>query len=218
MKVTALTAGKRDPNRVNVSVDGTFRFSLTVSQVVDTGLKVGRELTDDDLTALEERSQYGKLYQRALEYVLMRPRSAWEVREYLRRKTKEQRYKKRSGETAIRPGVDPLLTDEVFQRLIAGGYVDDQRFAAFWVEHRHQRKGASRRKLEAELRGKGVEPAVIAQAVGDSERSDDNELQKIIARKRARYSDDSKLMAYLARQGFRYDDIRAALDQEITDW
>ncbi|RKV91262.1 MAG: hypothetical protein D8G53_15760, partial [Candidatus Saccharimonas sp.] len=44
-------------------------------------------------------------------------------------------------------------------------------------------------------------------------RSDDEELRKIIAKKRYKYAgDEQKFMAYLARQGFSYDDIKSALN------
>ncbi|PID33490.1 hypothetical protein CR969_00415, partial [Candidatus Saccharibacteria bacterium] len=47
----------------------------------------------------------------------------------------------------------------------------------------------------------------------ESARSDQTEIAKIIAKKRARYPDEQKLIAYLARQGFNYDDIRSAISQ-----
>ncbi|HET7629976.1 MAG TPA: RecX family transcriptional regulator, partial [Candidatus Saccharimonadales bacterium] len=74
--------------------------------------------------------------------------------------------------------------------------------------------GASRRKLIAELRAKGVDQATIDDQLASTERSDGDEIQKIIAKKRARYPDQQKFIAYLARQGFSYDDIRRALDDE----
>ena len=61
MKITDISLQARDKNRVNVSVDGTYRFSLDVFQVGELGIKVGREYTDDELTALEDESQFGKL-------------------------------------------------------------------------------------------------------------------------------------------------------------
>lgn len=61
-------------------VDGVFRFSLDIFQVSDIGIKVGKEYTDDELAKLESESQFGKLYARTLEYCLMRPHSAREVR------------------------------------------------------------------------------------------------------------------------------------------
>ena len=83
------------------------------------------------------------------------------------------------------------------------------------MENRSQAKGISRRKLEAELRAKGVEEYVIKRFVQESPRNDADELQKIIAKKRKRYPDEQKLMQYLARQGFSYDDIMAALHDSV---
>lgn len=212
MKVTALTSQQRDPNRINVMIDGKFRFSLDISQVVSLGVKVGREYSDTELNEIEGESQFGKLYARALEYCLMRPHSSREVRDYLWRKTRATKYKsRRTGEIKEREGVTQELTERVYDKLVEKSYVDDNAFARYWVENRNLTKGASRRKLEAELRAKGVHQDIIAEHLGATERTDDDELRKVIAKKRSKYTDDQKLMQYLARQGFGYDDIKRAL-------
>lgn len=210
MRVTAISAQQRDPNRVNVHIDGKYRFSLDISQVIDLGIKVGKDYSDDELLHLETESQFGKLYNRALEYCLSRPHSGREVKDYLYRKTRDSRTK--TGD--IKKGVSVALTTRVFDRLKEKGYIDDEKFALFWVENRNLRKGASRRKLQAELQAKGVDKDIIDRYLAGSERSDEDELQKIIAKKRYRYSDDQKFMHYLARQGFSYDDIKQALAQQ----
>jgi len=210
MKITAITAQVRDKDRVNVSVDGKYRFSLDIMQVVDLGIKIGKEYSEAEMVELENESQFGKLYARALEYALMRPHSQREVRDYLYRKTRDTHTK--LGE--VRKGVSKELTERVFDRLVEKGYVNDEKFAAFWVENRNLRKGASMRKLSAELSAKGVDRTIIEKLLSDSERDDATELQKIIAKKRNRYDDEQKLMAYLARQGFSYDDIKEALAVE----
>jgi len=212
MKVTALTSQQKDPNRVNVMVDGKFRFSLDIFQIADLGIKVGKEYSEKELGDLETESQFGKLYGRALEYCLMRPHSAREVRDYLYRKTLSKRYKsKRTGELKERPGVSKEVTVRVFDRLVDRGYVDDEKFARFWVENRNQRKGVSKRKLQAELAAKGVDRAIVDKYLAVTERNDADELQKIVAKKRAKYPDEQKFVQYLARQGFAYDDIKEAL-------
>jgi len=208
MKVTSISIQARDKNRVNVSVDGKYRFSLDVFQLSDLGIRVGNEYTDEELVALEQESQFGKVYGRALEYCLMRPHSAKEVRDYLYRKTRPTRTK--TGE--MRDGVSPEVTKRVFDRLVEKNYINDENFARYWVENRSLLKGASKRKLTAELRTKGVEQSIIEQLLNESERTDEDELQKVIAKKRSKYPDDQKLMAYLARQGFSYDDIKSALE------
>ncbi len=189
-------------------VDGKYRFSLDVFQVVDLGIRIGKEYTDEELKELETESQFGKVYGRALEYCLMRPHSAKEVREYLYRKTRDTRTK--TGD--IKKGIASEITTRVFDRLVEKGYIDNEKFTRYWVENRNLTKGVSQRKLQAELQAKGVERGTIDRFLAESPRADEDELQKIIAKKRRRYPDEQKLMQYLARQGFTYDDIKRALE------
>lgn len=214
MKITSLSVQARNKSRVNVSVDGSYRFSLDVAQVADFGLRVGREYTEEELQTLEEEGEYGKLYTRALEYALSRPHSERELRDYLYKKTQTRLVRKqRTGEVYKKEGVSKELTERVYDALIKKGYVNDSAFARFWVENRNLSKGVSMRKLNSELRAKGVNPMIIEAALSQVERDDSSELEKIIAKKAKRYDDDpQKLMAYLARQGFSYDDIQAALN------
>lgn len=209
MKITGISAQQKDKNRVNIMVDNVYRFSLDVFQYADLGIRVGKEYTEDELIELETESQFGKLYARALEYCLMRPHSAKELRDYLYRKTRTTKVRnKKTGELKDKVGVSAALTIRVFDRLVEKGYIDDEKFTRYWVENRNMTKGMSRRKLQAELRAKGVESAVIERHLSDSSRSDADELAKIVTKKRSRYPDDQKFMHYLMRQGFSYDDVK----------
>lgn len=207
MKITSISAQIRNPDRVNISVDGEYRFSLDISQVTDLGVKVGRELSEEDLAEFETESQFGKLYARALEYSLMRPHSVREVRDYLWRKTRDRRGK----EGKMIQGYSPTLAERVLAKLQQKSYVNDEQFAKWWVESRNVVKGTSLRKLSAELRAKGVSGEIIEATLSESGREDGDELAKVVAKKRARYPDDQKFMQYLARQGFDYESIKQAL-------
>ena len=210
MKITALKAQLRDKDRVNVFVDGKYRFSLDISQIADLGVRNGAEYTEAELVELENESKFGKVYVRTLEYVLVRPRSEREVLDYLYRKTRDTRTK----EGAIKKGVSKEVTERVFNRLMEKGHLDDLRFARFWLENRNVRKGSSLRKMQAELQAKGVDKALIDEALKGTDRIDIEELRKVVAKKAYRYSDSQKLIAYLMRQGFRYDDITSVLSNE----
>jgi len=207
MKITSVSLQARDKNRVNVSVDGKYKFSLDVLQVGGLGIKVGNEYEESEILRFQTESQYGKVYNRTLEYCLMRPHSIKEVRDYLYRKTRPRMNK--TGD--IVPGVDKSITGRVLEKLIDKKYVNDYDFARYWVENRSLKKGISKRKLASELRAKGVDISIINELIQDSDRSDIDELQKIIIKKRQKYSEDNKLIAYLARQGFAYEDIKSAL-------
>lgn len=231
MKITNISVQARNPDRVNVSIDGKYRLSLDVFQVTELGLRNGAEVTSEEIAKWEEESAFGKLYGLALEYVMMRPHSAREVRDYLWRKTftrhvrvggkrPEGRGRKstarQENQTKIveKPGVSKVIADRVYDRLFAKGYIDDEKFTRFWLENRNFRKGASQRKLVAELRGKGVEQGIIDALLPSSGRTDEDELAKMVAKKRSHYDDERKFIQYLMRQGFGYDDIRAALSEE----
>ena len=213
--VTNLKQGVKNPNRVNVYIDDKYAFSLDVSQVVDYKLKVGRELTEEELAELKKASEFGKLYQRTLEWVLMRPRSVRETRDYLSRKLRQS-----SSETLLRArrhGAQSLtslpagrenssedvseFSSQIINRLIEKGYVDDRRFAEYYVENRFVKKGISRKRLKMELMKKGISREIIEEVLDG--RNDEEEIDKIIAKKRTKY-DDEKLISYLCRQGFSY--------------
>ena len=214
MKITSIQPQQKNDHRISVFVDGVYRFSLDIAQYGELGVKVGREYTEEELVELETESEFGKLYTRTLEYCLMRPHSAKEVRDYLYKKTQATKVRSRkTGELKDREGVPVEVTRRVYDRLVDRGYIDDNAFTRYWVENRQLRKGVSRRKLQAELRAKGVPEDVVEKNLMNTSRSDEDEIKKVVAKKRARY-DDQKLLQYLIRQGFSYDDSRKAISQE----
>ena len=207
MKITAISPQVHDKNRVNISVDGKYRFSLDVYQLLGLHIRVGAEYDDEQISVLEQESQFGKVYSKALNYCLVRPRSSREVKDYLYRK-KRQMIDKNGN---VKPGISDLMATRVFNRLVEKKYVNDDNFARFWIENRFVKKGVSQRRLKNELKAKGVDSHTVERLLADSDRSDDNEIKKIIAKKRSRYDSDDKLVAYLMRLGFGYDDIKTAL-------
>lgn len=204
--ITQMTSGARDINRVNVFVNNKFALSLDVKQVVDLGIKVGKKLSKTELQELQVASEFGKLYQRALEWALIRPRSVGETREYLQRrqvKRSQLNRKREREELKPLPEIQVSAISLVVERLSERGYIDDQKFAEFYVENRFAKKGISIRRLEQELRRKHISEEIIRDVLGHTSRDERGELAKMIAKKRQKY-DDQKLIAYLVRQGFDY--------------
>jgi regulatory protein len=203
MRITAIKAQIKNTERVSVYLDGKYSFSLTQSQLLEHKLHSGMELSEEDLEKLQKASDYGKLLERVLNYVMIRPRSIREVRDYLWRKKAE-----------------PDVSERIIQRMEARGYLGDAAFAKSWVRSRQLTKPISKRRLQAELIQKGVTNELIEQAIGgENEYNELEALRQIITKKRkqSRYQDAQKLMQYLARQGFGYDVIKntlAELDAE----
>jgi regulatory protein len=198
MKITSIKAQVKNTERISIYVDEKYSFSLGYTQLLDQKLYVGLDIDEKRIEDLKHISAFGKAYERALMYVMLRPRSVREVRDYARRKQ-----------------WTPEDTDAIIEKLTSKKYLDDRVFARLWVEHRALMKKTSKRKLHMELKQKGVSDDVITETLANSEFDENDALRQLIEKKRklARYAnDDQKLLRYLAGQGFSFDAIKSALE------
>ena len=212
LKITALKPAVKNEHRVNIFVNEKYEFSLDLAQVVDYKIKVGTILTQEKLEELKHASEFGKLYQRTLEWALTRPHSVKETRDYLKRKRS-----KREAENRIKEKHIPIFSDDDIEKiiglLIERKYLDDYNFAKYYLENKNVKKGASLRKLKLDLMKKGIDKAIVEEILAsENPRNDEEEIQKIIAKKREKY-DDEKLIQYLVRQGFDFQLARAAVSE-----
>ena len=210
LRITNIRQAVKNQNRVNVFVNEQFAFSLDIAQVVEFKLRVGMELSRERLVELKRSSEFGKLYQRTLEWVLMRPRSEREVSDYLLRKFRS------SYSSSWNLEEFEEIKRQIIKRLRERKYLDDYQFADYYIKNRFVKKGISKKRLLVELRKKGVAEEIIEEVLGG--REDEEEIRKMIARKRGKY-DDEKMIAYLCRQGFSYDLVKRIVEEESeNDW
>lgn len=198
MKITSIKQQVKNADRASVYVEGTYSFSLHLNELVTEKLRIGQELDEAELKRLKKLSEDGKLRARVLEWLLNRPRSQKELREYLYRKK-----------------VEPEQSEALASEMSARGYQDDRRFGEWLVELR-RRGGKSERAVRAELGRKGIGRELANELVTGGDNETDR-LRQLLAKKRqiARYrADPQKLMAYLARQGFSYDDIKRVMNED----
>lgn len=196
-KITNIKQQVKNRDRVSVYVDGKYSFSLSTWQFSEAGLKLGEDISSQRLKELSEESDFGKIHDRALMWLLLRPRSSWEVEDYLRRKI-----------------TDEPMREKLLAKFKERKYIDDEDFAQRWVQNRRLLKPVSKLKLRQELIKKRVPKEIIDQTLEEDEANEIDVLVELIEKKRriTRYQDDRKLMEYLARQGFRYSDIKSAMD------
>lgn len=203
MKITSIKQQVKRPDRYSIFVDGKYEFSLSDTALLESKLATGQELTKGQVREYKQLSADDKLYNLTLRYVVLRPRSRWEIEFYLERKK-----------------ASPALTELILNKLSIIGLIDDEKFAQAYVNDRRLLRPASRRKMVNELRKKRVAGDTIEKTVGASQEEEQTALQAIIEsrRRQAKYRDDDlKLMQYLARQGFNYGDIKAALQSDTSD-
>ena len=114
--------------------------------------------------------------------------------------------------------IEPALVDEAVEELRHLGYLDDARYAQRFAEDRRTIDAWGAERIERRLLAVGVEPALIAAALG--ERGSGEELEAALAVLRRRFpqapADDrgrDRALGLLVRKGYElelaYDAVRA---------
>jgi regulatory protein len=207
MKITALEPQKHAAERVSLFIDGAFRMGLALELAHAAHLRVGEEVTEARLAELERRDRGWQAREAALNLLAVRARSAAELIRRLRMK-----------------GYEPELAAEVVERMREVGMIDDAAFAGMLVRDRVRLRPQGTRRLENELRAKGVDSEIARDAIRETlegEGTDDHELALRAAEKwkpRAGEEPDRarrRLHGYLARRGFGGETIREVMDQVL---
>ena len=203
MKITAIKQQVKRQGRFSIFVDEKYAFSLSESALLQQDVRIGREVTPEELQAYKEAAQFDKAYNLVLAYIARRSRSEWELRDYFRRKD-----------------IDEEAGELILGRLKDFGYVNDENFARSWVENRRLLKPMSKRRLRLELKQKHVSEDIIARVLEADETSDRETLKQLVEKKRkqTRYQDDTKLMQYLVRQGYSYDDVKSVMRGDAEEF
>lgn len=197
--VTALKVQKRNPNRVNVYLDGDFAFGL--ARIVAAWLVVGQVLEEGKITALRDQDTVEVAYQKAIQLLSYRERSEDEIARRLEK-----------------TGFDASVVGAVLMRLREAGLVQDEHYARRWVESRSLSHPRGRRALAIELRRKGIAKDSIEQALEGV--APEEELAYAAASKQARRLSDlsldvfrARLAGFLTRRGFGYEVSKQVVQQ-----
>ena len=213
MEVTKLSSQIKNPDRINIFLNNKYEFSLDISQVIDLAVKSGNIYSDEEVVVLRREGEFSKYYTKAMVYSLARPRSTREISDYLYRQTRTKTYLVK-GERRERIGMAPELSQRIVNKLIEKKYLNDENFARYWVENRNLKKGISERTLKQELLKKGVSQEIVNTVIENSERNDEEELKKVIAKRRHRYESDDKFIKYLMSKGYQYYQIQEVLSAD----
>lgn len=210
--VTRLETQKNNPDRLSVYLNDQFAFGLHREIASAHDLSVGRSLSVQEQRTLLIADETRRAKEAALRYLSHKDRTEHEVRRNLS--------KKDFGEEAI---------DEAVHRLHELNYLDDADYAERYARERFERKGYGARRIQHELRRRGVDRRHIENALAEVVERDEalqharSHAEKRLSRlerepnpwKRRR-----KLSDYLRRRGFDYELIRQVVREvaEREEW
>ncbi|HEV8338403.1 MAG TPA: RecX family transcriptional regulator [bacterium] len=136
-------AGRGGHLRAVTLADGR-RFLVDAERALPLALTEGMEIEADLQARLAALAEETRARETALALLRYRPRSRTELEGRLRRR-----------------GVAPGPVDVVLAELTSSGAIDDRRFARLWIESRLAGGRSGPHRLRAELRLKGIDPAIV---------------------------------------------------------
>ncbi len=196
-EITAISVQSKDKSRCSVYVDGRFSCGLSIEVVVKNRLKVGMQVDDAFLEAVQLEGEKELALSKALVFVSLTPKTKKQVRDHLTKK-----------------GYLPIVIDYVLEKMSNYKFVDDESYASSYCEAASKKKGKKLIKLE--LRAKGVADEDMQSALDEVD--DDSQrdvarslLQKYMRGKHADKETLQKAFRHLLSKGFDYETAKWAL-------
>lgn len=198
MKITSIT--KKNGTRWQIEVDDEYWAILDAEIIVNQHLKVGSELTEERMEEILRAADFRRARERALYLLDYRDHSRGEIVEKLSR------------------NVDRGIAEEVADKLCELGLIDDGTYAKKLARHFLLTKKYGARRAEFEMRRKGIDGRLAAEAVAEVE-PDEDLLEELVLKKYGRYLEDDpdgkgrdKAIRGLMRLGHGYYEAEAAVD------
>lgn len=138
--------------------------------------------------------------------------------------TRRPRSEKELRDTLVKKKASEEIIQRVLQRLREQKFINDEEFAAWWVEQRTRFRPKSDRVIKWELRQKGIPDDLIERVFEKrSEKEGDSEKAKDLLERRLKRVQNlskeeqyQKLAGFLARRGFDWETIKKALNAVLS--
>jgi len=201
--VAIITSVKQQKNkkRVNIFLDEKFAFGIDLENFLKSKLKVGMELEDEQIEKIVNKAEFAKVYDKILRFASLRPRSKREFERWF-----------------FKHKVHKSLHARLFNKLKRLEFLDDEKFATWWVEQRLQFKSKSKRELIQELRLKGITKDTMDDVFSKLEVDEEAQAKKLFEKNKYKwerltgFEKRKKVSAYFARRGFSWDVIRKVIE------
>jgi regulatory protein len=200
--ITDVQTQRKRAERRSIFINGEFAFGISEESYVRYALFRGREVTQAFLDEVRQAEEHYQARQSALRFLQRRMRSVQEIE----RKLAEKDF-------------PPETIAATLEFLRQYGMIDDDAFARAYVNDQLIRRPLGRRRLEQELRKKGIEKEAAGQTVS-SMLGDDDELANALAaaekklgtlRKDDPRKRERSLANFLAGRGFTWGVIATVL-------
>lgn len=198
MLVTALEPRRK--SMTAVYLDGEFAMQLDTMTLLENKIKVGMEITDEQLHNLIKKSETSLAQEKALYLITYRDHSRKELENKIRRSY--------SSETA----------EEIADKMQELGLVNDEEYARKYATELLHKKHMSPKAIAYKLKEKGISSEIISLITQELDYDPLDEIREILERKYSDYSQNEKVkrraIAYLQRMGWSWSDIKSVMNSD----
>lgn len=206
MKITKIEFQKKNKERVNIYIDDTFAFGLSIDIFLKYNLKKDQEIDNKFIEEILLEEENNKSINLALKYLSYRQRSEKEVHDYLKGK-----------------GYDDGIINRTIAYLLEKDYLNDYQFAKSFIRDKSYLNKYGINKIRYDLLNKGVSKEIIAKTLRFNY---DEEYENAIAlanKKMNSYKNQDrntiyrKLGSFLQRKGYRYETVSKVLKDVLDE-
>ena len=200
MTITAIEPRRRQ--MCALFIDGEYVMNLDAQTLIENRFDVGREIDDDELKEIIEKSNERRAKDKALWLISYRSHSKKELFDKLRRDFDED-----SAQKAV-------------DRMQELGLINDGEFAKAYARKLVYGKKMSLRAAELELHRKGIDNITAEQVLSDLEYDAQTQIIEFISKKYRKIEDEKvrrRAVAALQRKGYGWDDIKQAIETLVSE-
>lgn len=200
MTITAIEPRRRQ--MCALFIDGEYVMNLDAQTLIENRFDVGREIDDDELKEIIEKSNERRAKDKALWLISYRSHSKKELFDKLRRDFDED-----SAQKAV-------------DRMQELGLINDGEFAKAYARKLVYGKKMSLRAAELELRRKGIDNITAEQVLSELEYDAQTQIIEFISKKYRNIEDEKvrrRAVAALQRKGYGWDDIKQAIETLVSE-
>ena len=200
MKITAV-----EPRRKQMCalfIDGEYVMNLDAQTLIENRFDVGREIDDDELKDIIDKSNERRAKEKALWLISYRSHSKKELFDKLKR------------------SFDEISAQKAVDRMEELGLINDEEFAKLYARKLVNGKKMSVKAAEYELYRKGIDKITAEQVLGELEYDPQTQIIEFITKKYKNISDEKikrRAVAALQRKGYSWEEIRQAIESLVSE-
>jgi len=201
---------KKNNESVEVCLDSGENIVLSLTAVVQLGLRKGTDLTEEDFLRLKDENEKFLISNAAMRFLTLRDHSAFETRVKLERK-----------------GFRKNLIAEVINNLINQRFINDEEFALRYANEMSDNKKWGINKVRGMLYQKGIKREIIEDVIkkiNEEEGNNENifflaekKLKSLSGKSIEKRALEQKLIAFLISRGYPFDQARETVRKVTSD-